>query len=153
MALIDRDIYGLVEDRIRHRSENIEKAKVQLDEARARAHTVSAAPMDPNGGSRSSGSGDKIERAAISVVEAEKSLDRALRWDDCVRRLERIYGPNTPEGRVGSWIYSRGLTQADCCRIMKRDRKSIRRLQDAWIYNALLLAVEEGLVSLKSGEL
>ena len=73
-------------------------------------------------------------------------------WQDVGTKLARIYPLSSPEGRAGDLIYNRGMTQADCCLQMHRDRKTVRRYQDAYIMNALLLAVQAGLLRLGGGD-
>lgn len=149
MPLISRGLYSYIEARLHNHTKDIERAEARLKEARARAYAASQAPADPNGGGRASGRHDKVERAAIRVTECEEQLRKALAWDDVCVRLRRICSENELAGQVGRWIYDRGLTQADCCRMLNRDRKTVRKLQDKYIMNALLLAVEAQLVKLE----
>ena len=152
MAMIDRELYEVCEARLRDRFAAVDRARERLEEARARAYSVQQAPPDPNGGSHGQGRGDKLERAAIAVHEAEEQLRQALAWQDVGTKLARIYPLSSPEGRAGDLIYNRGMTQADCCLQMHRDRKTVRRYQDAYIMNALLLAVQAGLLRLGGGD-
>lgn len=149
MPLIDREIYSLIEAKLHNHTADIEHAETKLKEARARAYAVSQAPADPNGGGRASGRHDKVERAAVRVSEAEDELRQALAWDDVCTRLHEIFGESDPAGQVGRMIYDRGLTQADCCRILSRKRQTIRALQDKYVMNAMLLAVNARLIKLE----
>lgn len=149
MAVIPDGLYKQCDARLKDRLTAIERAEERLKEARARAYSVHAGAADPVGGSHATGSGDGLERKAISVAEAEEQLRQALAWDDVFRRLDRIYPPETPEGQVAHLLYNAGLTQADCCRMMDRDRKRIRELKDSIVVNCALLAVQAGLMRME----
>ena len=148
MPVIPDSLYRQCESRLRDRWAAIERAEKRLREARQRAYSVSAAPMDRPGGS-GSGKGDALERKALAVAEAEQALFDALAWDDVIRRLDRIYPSSTPEGEVAAYLYGNGLTQADCCRLLHKERKRIRELKDAYIINCALLAIQAGLARME----
>lgn len=144
--IIPRRIYRATEARLRARYTAIEEARDALEMARAMAYSAQAAPMDPNGGSHGTGRGDALERKAISVHEAEEELRRVLAWDDVFHRMDRIYPVDTPEGRVGWYLYQNGLTQADISTILGCDRQTVRRHKDIYVLNCALLAAMAGLV-------
>lgn len=148
MPVIPDALYRQCEARLRDRWAAIGRAEERLKEARARAYAVTAAPTDRQG-SRGSSRGDALERKALAVAEAEEQLRLALAWDDVLRRLDRIYPADTPEGTVAGYLYGNGLTQADCCRLMQRERKRIRELKDTYIINCALLAIQAGLARLE----
>lgn len=147
--MIPKTLYDLCERRLRDRYAAIDRAQERLREARARAYSVGGKPENAEGGRGGTPAGDGLERKAISVTEAEEELRRALGWDDIFRRLDRIYPPETPEGTVARYLYGNGLTQADCCRIMGRERKRIRALKDTYVINCALLAVQAGLARME----
>lgn len=148
--MIPRALYDLCDSRLRDKWAAVERAEQRLQTARERAYAVSAAPLD-QAGSHGGGKGDKLERAALAVTEAEEQLRQALAWMDVFDRLERIYPPETQEGTVARLIYDRGMTQADCCRVMHRERKRIRELKDTYVINCALLAVQAGLARMEEG--
>lgn len=150
--ILSKRVYQETERRLQERYTAIEQARELMAAARAGAYTVKAAPMDPNGGGRGTGRGDALERKAITVAEAEAELRAALAWDDVFRRLDRIFPPDTKEGRVGWYLYQNGLTQADICRIMGCDRQTVRRNKDVYILNCALLAAMAGLVRMGEGD-
>lgn len=149
--MIPRELYALCDKRLRDRYAAIERAEERLREAEARACSVGGKPENAEGGHGGTPSGDGLERKAIRLAEARETLRAALDWDDVIRRLERIYPPETPEGTVARYLYDEGLTQADCCRLMGRERKRIRELKDAYVINCALLAVQAGLARMEAG--
>lgn len=150
--MIPKTLYTLCDKRLRDRYAAIERAEERLREARARAYSVGGKPENAEGGRGGTPARDGLERKAIRVAEAREALQEALDWDDVFRQLDRIYPPETPEGTVARYLYGNGLTQADCCRILGRERKRIRALKDTYVINCALLAVQAGLTRMEAGE-
>ena len=147
MAVIPDGLYKQCDARLRERWTAISRAQERLNEAKARAYTVSAAPTD-SGGGHGGGTGDALERKAISVQEAEEQLRQALAWDDVFWRLDRIFPPGTREGEAARYLYTNGLNAADSARAMGISWKTIWDLRNNYIINCALLAVQEGLVTM-----
>jgi len=151
MPMIPEAIYATCEKWMRGRYGLIEGCREQLREARARAESAAAPPPDLAGGHAPQPS-SALERRALAVVEAEGRLRDALKWDDVVERLRRLYPPGTREGRVLEYVYFEGHSQEFVCNVMHRERKAIRRMRDTLVISCALLAAEAGLVRLGEGK-
>lgn len=156
MPMIPTAIYQLCEEKLAARYALISRANDRLKEARARAYTVQGMAADPNGGSHGSGRGDALERKTIAVLEAETGLRAALRWDDVMHRLDRLFPPESKEGTIAGYLYGwtmhRPLTQEEVCRILGVERKTVRKYRDAVVINCALLAAAAGLVDMEEGD-
>lgn len=153
MPMIPRKIYRLCERQLLARYNLIASANERLKEARAMAYSVAAQALDAQGGSHGSGRGDGLERKAIAVVEARQALKDALAWDDVIHRLERLFPDGTMEARVAGYLYGwttgTPVTQEDVCRILRRNRQTVRRYRDTYVTNCALLAAEAGLITIE----
>lgn len=154
--MIPTAIYRLCEEKLLARYALISRANDRLREARGRAYAVQGMAADPNGGSHGSGSGDALERKSIAVIEAETALMAALRWDDVMHRLDRLFPPESKEGTIAGYLYGwtmhRPLTQEEVCRILDVERKTVRKYRDTVVINCALLAAAAGLVDMEEGD-
>lgn len=147
--VIPTGLYALCERRRRRRYTAIQAAERQLARAREAAESARGSAPDPNGGSRGSGRGDGLERAAIRVAEAEERLRQAMAWDDCFVRMDRIYPAGTVEDTISRMLYDKGFSQAGVCEALRMHRITVRRKTDNYVINLALLAVQAGLTRIE----
>lgn len=149
MAMLPAGIYAQVENRLKSRWTAIEKAEQALEKARDKARAGGGVPVGVSGsGKRNVKS--RVERMAILVVSAEKTLETAWKWDAVFRKMDEIFPPDTTnEGFVASLMYGNGMSQEDVCRFTHCARQTIRRRRDRYINYCALLAAHEGLIDMK----
>lgn len=148
MAVIPEKIYRLVEKRLQERHVMVQRAKINLLEAQCAAYGCSAPPMDADHVS-GGGTGNRTQSMAFRVLEAEKALDEARKWQDVFRLLEAAFPfPGTIEGEIANLIYERQYNQAQACQAMKCDRQTIRRRRDNYVIYGALIAASKGLVEI-----
>ena len=143
--VIPSGIYALCEEKLRNRHGLVLSARERLEEARAAAYAVHAAPTDGNGG------GD-LERKALRIHEAEEELRQALAWDDVARRLYRALPITTQAGQVANYLYERGMAQETICGALSIKRATFRQYRDKIIVNCALFAVQAGLIDMEETE-
>jgi len=148
--------YRICEAKLRRRLELVPLAAEELRDAREWAHAVKGQAFDAAGGGRGTPGGDGIERRAISVTEAEERLRSALRWDEVMRRLERLYPAGTREGRAAwllyGWKTGSPLTLERTARLMGVSVVTVRRYRDTYLIACALLAAEAGLIRIQEDE-
>lgn len=149
--VIPDSIYAECEKWLRGREGLIEQAQRRLERAREAAYAARAAAMDKNGG-RGSQDGSGLERMALRVAEAEEQLRRALSWDDVFVRLDRMLPVESMAGKVGRYLYQRGMTQKYIADLLGCDRQTVRRYQDDYVVRCALLAVQAGLITIAEDE-
>lgn len=143
--IIPQKIYRQIEGVLRQRDRLLGEAQERLQDARDRAYSATAPAVDTDHVS-SGVSYDRLERAAISVVEAEDAVRRASRWGQVFLRLDEAF-EGTRAGDAAKLLYSDGLTQAQMAARLQIDRQTARRLQDKYVTNAALFAAAAGLIS------
>ena len=145
MSLIPDAVYQIVEKKLRQREKLLQRAEEALARARARATDISA-PTGAGGGSKGGMPGSRTERGALSVIRAEKQLERARAWENVWKKMDRIYPDDTNEGYVAGMIYGNGLSQAELARISGCSRQTVKLRQDRYIIRAAFLAAQAGLI-------
>ena len=149
MASIPTGIYTQVENRLKSRWTAIEKAEAALERAREKARAAGGVPVGVSGGVKRNVQ-SRVERMAILVVSAEKTLEIALKWDAVFRKMDEIFpAEKSSEGFVASLMYGNGMSQEDVCRFTHCARQTIRRRRDRYINYCALLAAHEGLIDMK----
>lgn len=150
--VIPSGIYALCEEKLRNRHGLVLSARERLEEARAAAYAVHAAPTDGNGGGHGSQDGSDLERKALRIHEAEEELRQALAWDDVARRLYRALPITTQAGQVANYLYERGMAQETICGALGIKRATFRQYRDKIIVNCALFAVQAGLIDMEGTE-
>lgn len=146
MAMIPEELYEFAEKKRRARRTAIQRARDQVARARAKAGSTPGGIM-AGSGSRKSGGDSRTEKAALAVVEAEKKLEKARKWEKVFRELDEIFPFNdTDEGYIAGRLYDQGAQMADISRERGVDRQTIRRKKDKYIFQLILLATAAGLI-------
>ena len=149
MPMIPDRIYRLCEKKLAARYMSVFRATERLKEVQARAYTVPGMRINENGGGGGKGRGDAVAQKALSVAEAEKALENALRWEAVFQRLESVYPKESKEGRIAERLYGwagAAMRQEAVCRLLRIDRKTCRKYRDTYVINCALLAAAEGLI-------
>ena len=146
MTIIPEKIYRLVEKRLRQRGKMVAKAEEALRRAEARATDVSA-PTGGRIGPKGGKPGSRTERGALTILRAEKKLEKAQKWEAVFRKMDGIYPPDdTNEGYVASMIYGNGMSQADLARFSGCSRQTVKLRQDRYVIRCAFLAAQAGLI-------
>ncbi len=146
MNLIPETVYKAVEAKIRQRWDLVPRAEDALARAKEKAASISSPAGGRGGGRRSSATSSKTERAAISVVRAEKRLETARMWESVFLRMDKIFPENSTEGYVAGMVYGNGISQAELARISGCSRQTIKLRQDRYVIRLALLAAQAGLI-------
>lgn len=144
MAVIPRHVYRRVEAALHRRGEAVERADQRYRRAYEHATGIGGGLGKKV---RTSGTGDRLARDVITMVEAGDVLDEAERWEKVFRRLDE-YFKGREETRAAVMLYREHLPQTVVAQRMRVDRQTVRRWRDAYVCHAALLAVEEGLIVL-----
>lgn len=143
--IIPQKIYRQIEGVLRQRDRLLGDAQERLLDARDRAYSATAPAADAehvSGGA----SYDRLERAAIQVVEAEEAVRKASAWGVVFLRLDEAFeGSRT--GDAARLFYGEEMTQAQVAARLHIDRQTARRLEDKYVTAAALFAAAEGLIS------
>lgn len=148
MPTIPENVYRQVEKRIRTRYTAVQKAELALYRAQQRAASASSPPTDQPS-ARSSAPGSRVERAVLNVLRAEERLETARAWEEQLRLLDRIFTPDTPEGRAAEMVFNRGYDKTNAARILKCSRETLARRLDAYVCHAALFAAAAGLIEIR----
>ena len=126
--------------------------KTELERRRNHHEPDSGDRLQGRGGKDSAAEGSgaqsrsKTERAAISVVRAEKRLETARMWESVFLRMDKIFPENSTEGYVAGMVYGNGISQAELARISGCSRQTIKLRQDRYVIRLALLAAQAGLI-------
>lgn len=144
--IIPRDTYRQVESMLHRRAELLGAAQKALRDAQDRAYYPTA-PAPDTDHVRTSPAGDRLERAALAVIEAERRVQAAHAWGKVFVLLDRdFYG--TKEGEAAEMMYIRHYSQAKVAGQLHVNRQTARRLRDKYVVRAALYASEAGLISI-----
>lgn len=151
MPIIPEKAYAQVESRLKDRWTLLPRAQAALMMARQAALSPPGQATDGDR-ARPSQPGDRTQRAAIKLLEAEKRLDEAEKWVEVFRMLDRAFPwETTAEGVAAGYLYGNGMTQDECCRAMRCSRARLRQLRDNYVGHAALFAADKGLLRIKEG--
>lgn len=145
--IIPKNAYRLTENMLRDQWVMVPRAEQRLFEAQARAAQITAPATDAvkvKGG----GSGSRAERAALSILAAEKSLDVARAWREAIRLTDKAFPwESTPEGVLAGYLYGNGLNLAEAARAAGCSYKTAQRLRDNYVGHCAIFAASMGLIT------
>ena len=123
-----------------------QRAEEKLERARAKA-SLSGTPGEGGGGKGRTS--DRTGRAAVAIVNAERQLEKVMRWIHVFETVDNIYPEDSNEGFVAGLIYGNGMSQQDVCRFTGCTRTTVRRRLDRYIFRCALIAAADGLIDRK----
>lgn len=127
--------------------ERAKRAQEQFDEVSAELDGMTTG--DGSGGRQKNAVSDPTQRAALRLEEARRRLSYCLAW---VQLQEQLY-VLLEEGftrQVFAAVYLDGSTDMDVARLFGRSRQAVRRERDRICQTAVILAVQRGLMRLKT---
>lgn len=145
---IPRSLYAHVEKRLHARNySEIAEASLAVVNSRSDATSLKSPTFDRVGG-RTGGVSDRTQEGVTRLIEAEERLSRAMRWQAVYVRLDEAFS-GTPEGEVAQMLYRDKVKSQQIALLRGCDRQTIRRMRDAYVTYAALLAAEQGLVQMR----
>ena len=151
MPLIPKEVYSLVERKRRARWVAEKRAMLKLQEAQAAAFSLGSPGAGGAGGR--SGPGDRVGKLALRVVEAEDNLETARKWENVWRLMDRVFPfDKTKEGYIAGLLYDNGMTDKEIANVCRCSTSAVYRLRDNWVCHAAMIAVGEGLITIREAE-
>lgn len=144
MSAIPEAVFEAVEKKLRQRDRMAEKALEALARARAKATDVSA-PIGA-GGHGKGPPGSRTERGAMIILQAEKRLRKAMKWEKVFRKMDDIYPKDSGEGIIAELIYQKRMSQAEAARACGISRQAVKQRQDRYVTRCAFLAAQAGLI-------
>lgn len=148
MAVIPARIYRRVEAALHHRGEAVDRADQRYRRAFERATGLG---MGSGEKVNTNGTGDRLVRDVINMIETGDMLDEAERWEQVFRKLDTMF-QGRDEARAAKLLYSEHRSQEEVARMMFVERQTVRRWRDAYVCHAALLAAEAGLIRMEDDE-
>lgn len=163
MAVIPRQVYNDCERMLYQRAALVTRASEKLMLARSKAYSIASGMpepltgdlakrrgVNPNAIHGSGGKGDRVERSALALIQAEAELCTALKWAEVFSRLDEIFA-GKPEAEIAEAIYQQRQQQKDVAKKMNYDRQSVRKYRDRYVCHCAILAAEKGLITIQEG--
>lgn len=146
--IIPKPIYRRIEKKLRDRDVLVASAKARLMDAQ-RALAACGMPSTDAEPAGKNSHGNRTQRLAIAIAEAEEELQKAQQWADVLRLVDAAFPyPGTQEGEVAHWIYGCWDKIGQVCRIMHCDRETVQRRRDSYVVYAALIAAGKGLIDI-----
>lgn len=151
MALIPKEIYGLVERKRRARWVAEKRAMLKLQDAQAAAYALGS--PGASGPSGKSGPSDRVGKLALAVAEAQEKLENARAWEQVWRQIDKWFPfERSMEGRVAGYLYDNGMSINDIATACGRSRDAVKRARNNWVYMAAFFAAGEGLITIREAD-
>ena len=127
------------------------RAMLKLQDAQAAAYSLGS--PGANGPSGKNGPSDRVGRMALRVAEAEGNLENARKWEDVWRLMDRVFPfKSTQEGRVAGYLYDNGMTDKEIANVCHCSTSAVYRSRDNWVCHAALVAIGNGLITIRGAE-
>lgn len=125
------------------------RSRAQAD-ARALLETASAQVMGSPGleqiGSRGTPRHDKVDMAAIRLIDAEARMEEALAWEEVFDLADTHFGMYSDVVKCARLLYDQGLKMTEAAAVMFCDRQTVRRLRDGYVIYCAFAANGKGLL-------
>lgn len=147
MTGVPARIYKTIEHQLRLHGHvpQTDDAMDALVEAWHHATDVHAPAFDSVGGGHG-GSHDRLERCVLALLDAEDALSDVARWQLVYKELDKIFD-GTKEGAAAQLIYDQRMSQEEAAQVLGVDRQTVRRMRDAYVGRAALLAASAGIIN------
>lgn len=144
MQLIPAGVFSLVESRRRRRAHARAEARRLVEEAAA---SVMGSPQLDSVGSRGTPKHDKVDRAAIRLIQARERLAEAEKWERVFEDADAHFGLDSDVVRCARLLYDEGKMQTEAAGVMFCDRQSVRRWRDGYVIYCAFVAQGKGLIN------
>ena len=145
--LIQEKAYRLTEKKLRRRYTLVAEAEQNLYEIQLWVTSVTGVPLDKIF-VLSSVSSSRTEMAARRLLEAERKLENARKWEDVFRECDRAFPIGTMVRRVVDLIYDNGKTQKQAEMELKISENTAQKYKETYICHAAMFAASKGLIKL-----
>lgn len=148
MDLIPAEAFQAVERRRRKRRQAQAEARALLAQAAAR---VMGSPALDKVGSAGTPRHDKVDLAAIRLMDAEARLDTAMRWEDAFEETDAHFGADSDVVKCAGLLYDQDKRMTEAADVMFCDRQTVRRLRDGYVIYCAFVAQGMGLLGGEEG--
>lgn len=144
MIGIPRPLYARIERELHAQPiRAAQDAQARLNVLREDVTRLKSPALD--GAGLSGGISDRVQQAALRVIEAERMVETREKWADVVRQLDAAFaGTKTME--VAHLLYTDGKRASEISKMLGVDRQTVNRRRDEYVTRAALLAAERGLI-------